>query len=60
MTDDEYAEFTLKHTLEDKAKGARGYGSSRNEYDYVKIPIKKTITVTKYTCSCGATCASYQ
>ena len=60
MTDDEYAEFTLKHTLEDKAKGARGYGSSRNEYDYVKIPIKKSVTVTKYTCSCGATCASYQ
>lgn len=65
LDDDEYYDNkwykAIKgHIYEDEAKGAKGWGSSRNEYDYVKTPIKKTVTVTKYTCSCGATCASYQ
>lgn len=65
LNDDEYYDNkwykAIKgHIYEDEAKGAKGWGSSRNEYDYVKTPIKENITVTKYTCSCGATCASYQ
>ena len=65
LDDDEYYDNkwykAIKgHIYEDEAKGAKGWGSSRNEYDYVKTPIKKTVTVMKYTCSCGATCASYQ
>lgn len=51
---------TKKHIQEDKEKGALAYGSFRTEVRYDKVPIKKTVTVTKYTCSCGATCASYQ
>ena len=60
LSDDELLDVIKKHVQEDKEKGALGYGSTRTEVRYDKVPIKKTITVTKYTCSCGATCASYQ
>lgn len=58
--DNEWYKKLTEHENYDRDHGAKGWGSSRNEYDYVKTPIKKNITVTKYTCSCGATCASYQ
>ena len=58
--DNEWYKAIKGHIHSDEAKGAKGWGSTRNEYDYVKTPIKKSVTVTKYTCSCGATCASYQ
>lgn len=57
---DEWYRALNDHIDAEIAMGARGVGSSRNEFDYVKTPIKKSVTVTKYTCSCGATCASYQ
>lgn len=60
LSDDELLDMIKKHVQEDKEKGALGYGSTRTEVRYDKVPIKKTVTVTKYTCSCGATCASYQ
>ena len=58
--DNEWYKKLTEHENYDRDHGAKGWGSSRNEYDYVKTPIKKTVTVTKYTCSCGATCTSYQ
>ena len=60
ITEEEMIANTKKHIQEDKEKGAFAYGSFRTEVRYDKVPIKKTVTVTKYTCSCGATCASYQ